>query len=300
MRKLLVVDDDIGNRAFVVDVLMEEWPNCETLAAPNGRIGLEIALKELPDVILLDWEMPEMDGISMLKALRSHEQTLEIPVVMYTGVRRGSLHLKQALEAGANEFLRKPVDAVELLARIRSILFQVRYYREKVELEQEKQRIRSEGQQRELQLKKNDLASLMLIMEKKDAFLNSTLQALEALGKTESPLDREMNKIIVSLRHELKSEKNWEAMKVRMNGIHADFLSRLVNKHPDLTPNELKLCSLMKLNLSQKETAEILHISVSGVEKGRYRLRKKLGLDSSIKMENYIHSLTQSSLSRKF
>lgn len=296
MNKLLVVDDDIGNRSLVVDVVMSEWADCEVLTAPNGKVGLEIARMEIPDVILLDWEMPEMDGLTMLRTLRSDELIKEIPVVMYTGVRTDSFHLRAALNAGANEFLRKPVDPTELVARIGSIHLQIKHFQEKTLAEKERAQLQIETQERELMLKKNELASLTLILEQKDLYLKDILQELEGCIQDSQSDDfgRKVQKAVRSLRQELKSERNWEIIKVRMNSIHSGFLGRLVEKHPDLTKTELKLCSLMKLNLSRKETAKILHISVSGVEKQRYRLKKKLGLGTSIKMENYIHSFTSS------
>lgn len=295
MKKLLVVDDDRGNRVTVVDIVMSEWPDCEVLTAPNGKIGFEIAKFECPEIIILDWEMPEMDGLTMLKAMRAHPETKEIPVVMYTGFRTDSEHLRLALGAGANEFLRKPVDPIELIARIHSIQLQVKYFNEKRRAENERNLVAAEAQERELMLKRNELTSLALILEQKDLFLKELLKEMEdcwGVGLAGEQGQR-YQQILRKLRHELKAEKNWDAIQVRMNSIHSGFLGQLVEKHPDLTKNDLKLCSLMKLNLSRKETASILHISVAGVEKRRYRLRKKMGLDPNVKMENYIHSLTR-------
>lgn len=294
MNKLLIVDDDIGSRTFAVNAVMKEWPNCSTLSAPNGLVGLRIALAELPEIILLDWEMPEMDGIAMLKALRAAYETKNIPVIMYTGIRKDSGSLKLALEAGADEFLRKPVDLIELTARIRSIYLRIRLAREKKKAEEENKALEKVSQQRELMLKKNDLASLSLILEQKEARLKTNLKALEACLEESNATLRQvkLKHIVQGIRSELKSDSNWEAIKTRMNGIHSEFLALLVGKHPRLSSNELKLCTLMKLNLSLKEVAQILHISVGAVEKARYRLRKKLSLPSDIKLDNYIHSIS--------
>ena len=294
MKKLLVVDDDFMNRDVVVDVLMEEWKDCEVLTAPNGRIGLEIAKTEKPEIILLDWEMPEMNGLEMLHALRKHAPTKDIPVVMYTGIRTESNNLRLALEAGANEFLRKPMDPVELIARINSIILQWRLVREKAEAEQQRARVELEAKEKELVMKKSELTSLAFILEQKELFVRSILSDVQgmAVKTSDEDLRMPMQQLLRKLKHELNSEKHWEAIRVRMNDIHSGFLSRLLDQHPDLTKSELKLCSLMKLNLSRKEAAEVLHISVAGVEKRRYRLRKKLGLDPEAKMENYIHTFS--------
>lgn len=294
MKKLLVVDDDHVNRAVVVDVLMEEWQDCEVLTAPDGKIGLEIARNELPEIILLDWEMPVMNGLEMLKELRRDSDTNAIPVIMYTGIRTDSNNLKMALEAGANEFLRKPMDHMELVARIRSISLQVQFFKERNRAESEKQRMELELRERELALKTNELVSLAFILEQKDLFIKELLEDAEELQHSSDLATRKAKagKLIRKLKFERNSEVSWDTIKVRMNDIHSGFLARLLERHPDLTKSELKLCSLMKLNLSRKETANILHISVSGVEKRRYRLRKKLGLDQDIKMDNYINTFS--------
>lgn len=293
MESILIVDDSSVNRRLVADILMEAWPECEILTAPNGRIGLSIALSRPPTIILLDWEMPEMDGIEMLKALRINSTTKEIQVIMLTGVHTSAENLGTAFDAGANEFLRKPVHKIELIARIQSIQLQLRYFEEKTRTELLNKQLIIAAREQELQIKKNELTSLTLILEQRDNFLKETMQRLEALGVVETNAAKDLRNCIHAIKMELGSGQNWEAIKARMNGIHADFLALLTDKHPSLTKNELKLCSLMKLNLSTKETAQILHISPGGVEKRRYRLRKKFGLDSGAKIENYLHSLSQ-------
>ena len=274
---------------------MEEWPDCEILTAPNGRIGLDIVIAKQPKVILLDWEMPEMDGIEMLKALRANKDIKETQVIMFTGVHTSAKNLATAFNAGANEFLRKPVHRIELVARIRSIHLQLKYFEEKTRSELANKQLLIAAREQEIQLKKNELASLTIILEQRDRFLKETIQQLEDYHTTKQDSPRAFQNIIHRIKMELDSGKNWEAIKLRMNGIHAGFLAQLTEKHPSLTKNDLKLCSLMKLNLSTKETAQILHISPGGVEKSRYRLRKKLGLEAGAKIENYIHSMVHDS-----
>ena len=73
--------------------------------------------------------------------------------------------------------------------------------------------------------------------------------------------------------------------------MHQDFINRLKNTHPDLSPREIRLCAYLRMNLSTKEIAPLLNISIRGVEIGRYRLRKKLNLDREDNLIDYLMKL---------
>ncbi len=90
---------------------------------------MALAQSELPDLILLDWEMPQMKGIDVLRLLKAKEPTAAIPVIMATAVT-ASENLCEALEAGAVDYVRKPFDKTELLARTRSTIKLNSYFRE--------------------------------------------------------------------------------------------------------------------------------------------------------------------------
>jgi diguanylate cyclase (GGDEF)-like protein len=122
-QKVLIVDDEAANlevlaRAFEA---MEER-RYEILQTLSPRRALEIAVTEQPDLIITDWDMPELDGIGMIGSLKESVATRDILVIMCTGVMTTSENLKTALDAGAVDFIRKPVDTVELQARTRSML----------------------------------------------------------------------------------------------------------------------------------------------------------------------------------
>ena len=89
---------------------------------------------------------------------------------------------------------------------------------------------------------------------------------------------------------EEKDENSWEQFAIHFDEVHNRFLEKLKSTYPDLTPADLKLCAYLKMNLSSKEIAQYLHLSLKGVENGRYRLRKKLNLDSSINLSDFILS----------
>ena len=117
--KILVVEDMVATRAMLV-ALLSDTPYA-VLTAENGVEGLAVAIREAPDLVLTDWQMPEGDGIGLCRALKGDPATRLIPVVIMTGsVDAG--HRIEAIEAGADDFLTKPIDPLELQARVRSLV----------------------------------------------------------------------------------------------------------------------------------------------------------------------------------
>lgn len=121
MCKILVVDDKYENRRIIANVL-EQNKAYNVLQANNGNLAYRIAIESKPDLIITDWEMPEIDGITLIKQLKKNPETMEIPVVMATGVMKTSHDLNTALEAGSVDYIRTPVEPLELTARVRSML----------------------------------------------------------------------------------------------------------------------------------------------------------------------------------
>ncbi len=104
--KILVVDDNISIRKLMSDYL-ESLGFSEITHAENGLVALEISQKELPDIITLDWNMPEMDGLEYLKALRKLPNGQK-PVVVFCSTEKSTPRIQQAMAAGANEYITKP------------------------------------------------------------------------------------------------------------------------------------------------------------------------------------------------
>ena len=120
--KILIVDDEMVHLDAIIDVIEDEDWNYEVFSAFNGKTALEIAKKEIPDLIISDWEMPEMNGIELIKHLKSEPKIADIPVIMCTGIMTTSENLETALNVGAVDYVRKPVDKIELIARIKANL----------------------------------------------------------------------------------------------------------------------------------------------------------------------------------
>ena len=118
--KILIVDDEPLNISLYFEMLRQDDYNI--IAATDGIEAIQKAESELPDLIILDWNMPRLNGLEALKKIKSDEKTNKIPVLMITGVMTSSENLTSALQEGAIDFLRKPFDRIELKARVRSAM----------------------------------------------------------------------------------------------------------------------------------------------------------------------------------
>lgn len=118
--RILVVDDHEDNLALLKMIL--EARGLGYLGATDGFDGLELARDERPDLILLDLEMPGMDGFSMLEALKANSLTRQIPVIILTATYLEPKSVERGLSLGADEYLTKPINPEELLVRIRSVI----------------------------------------------------------------------------------------------------------------------------------------------------------------------------------
>ena len=115
MEKILVIEDDADQRIMFSLFLRTE--NFEVTLAENGRVGLELARKIKPDLILSDINMPELDGYEVLKALRDDVATANIPLIFITAEVDAEAHCL-AMQLGANDYLTKPINLKHLLLAI--------------------------------------------------------------------------------------------------------------------------------------------------------------------------------------
>ena len=111
MTKILVIEDDNLIRETVLELLKSE--GFEAIGAENGQVGIQLAISQIPDLILSDVMMPERDGFEVFAALRSHPATASIPFIFMT-----ASEMEKAIELKADGYLKKPCSATEIFGAI--------------------------------------------------------------------------------------------------------------------------------------------------------------------------------------
>ena len=135
-----------------------------------------------------------------------------------------------------------------------------------------------------LELKNRELAASSIKLIEKDEIL-STLK--ERLSQGKGGIEgHELKKIVRSISH--SNAQNWEEFETRFTSVNKDFYKKLNTEYPKLSRGDLKLCSLIKLNLTSKEMAKLLGISLESVHTNRYRLRKKLALTKDVSLTEFV------------
>ena len=133
--KILLADDEPQNLKYLFDALATE--DYQIFSAPNGAVAVDQAVKHLPDAIIMDWDMPVLNGFEAVKRIRENSATISIPIIMATGKMTSTENLKMALDAGANDYIRKPFDVIEIIARVKSMIRLNQEYNKNIALQHE-------------------------------------------------------------------------------------------------------------------------------------------------------------------
>ncbi len=153
-----------------------------------------------------------------------------------------------------------------------------------LETQRELMRIKNEQLQLDVDIKNRELAASTMNLIKKNELL---ALIKDDLKKTEDS-SRNIKGVISTINKNISEEDTWDLFKEAFNNADKDFLKKIKVLHPALTPNDLRLCAYLRLNLSSKEIAPLLNISIRSVEIKRYRLRKKMELDHNQGLVEYI------------
>ena len=154
-----------------------------------------------------------------------------------------------------------------------------------LENEQQLMRIRNEQLSQDVDSKSRELAMSTMSLNSKNELLAFIKEDLKNTNENEN---RSIKSVISTINKNISKDDTWNVFKEAFDSADKDFLKKLKLAHPSLTPNDLRLCAYLRLNLSSKEVAPLLNISVRSVEIKRYRLRKKMDLSHEQGLVEYI------------
>ncbi|MCP9767164.1 hypothetical protein EGI22_04530 [Lacihabitans sp. LS3-19] len=179
-----------------------------------------------------------------------------------------------------------------IVALLLTLLALVYYYysllqkrkKDKLLFEQE-QRIESEKRKNaeiELDAKKKELTAKVLQLARKNEFLNSLETEIDYLkNNVDDSVNKTTNRISRMIKRDIDSDVQWDQFSQEFSSVHQGFLSALTEKFGNFSKSEIRLISLLKMNMNSKEIADILGISDEGIKKARYRLRQKMNLEDA-------------------
>ena len=290
--KILVVDDDTKNLGVVVSHF--QTSPYELMHAPNGKEGCKIAEKEFPDLILMDWAMPMMNGIDAILWLKAKSATKDIPIVMTTGIMTTSEDLREALEAGAIDFIRKPYDPLELTSRVEAALRLSQSYKELKKKNEEIAELLTRERdymERELAHKDRELSLQAVHTHEKDQFLKSIETRIGDYIKIPEEFPNSFKRLQKEINDHFNSDASWEKFMLHFDKVHPDFFAKLNRSYPKLTTNELRMLAYIKIGMGNKEIAKLTGVEPTSVKTFIYRLKKKLKLSPDINLRDKIKKL---------
>jgi len=159
----------------------------------------------------------------------------------------------------------------------------------KMQREQEERlaQMEKEKLEKEIKRKQTELARTTMSVAKKNELIIE-LKDLIALNQESFSNKQRFRSLSKKLDSSMNEDQDWKHFEVSFKELHEDFFENLLKKYPKLTPKDLRLCAYLKMNHTTKEIAPLMGISIRGVEIHRYRLRKKLNIDSSQNLSNYL------------
>lgn len=275
-KKVLVADNDLTIIRTIFKYFESTNEPYELCKAYSGALTYQMALEEIPDLIIIDWEMAMLSGLEVITYLKKLKETQDIPVIITSALQMQAYDLKEALNQGAADYVRKPLNKVELLARARAAIRLAEMQK------QQKQHL-----QTIIDTKNRELSTIVMQVAQKNQVLSETEKKLRPLTAQNTCL----RKLLKTIQDNLRFDDQWEKFKLHFEQVHPHFFVNLQKTYKTLTPNELKLCAYIKMNLSHKEILQILNISTKGLETARYRIKKKLNLGAKNDLNKFIQQL---------
>lgn len=281
LQKALVASRDQLNRLLEKNILL----SLKDIYYKKGEIDSAYLLQEmigaLNDSIKKDTQRGELNFLEMKYKFQEQiiQNELKAQIREAEHERKESTYIIVILIIG-----------VVLLAFLLLFIFQRDHIRQK-SLEQKAIKLENEKLENELEYKKKELTTNVMYLMKKSEFIADISKKLQSIeSKFQHDQERFLNNIISELDRNV-SEETWLDFETRFQEVHSDFYKKLSEKFPSLTPNDLKLCAFLKLNLSSKDISSLTFQTLDTLKIARHRLRKKLGLSREDNLVNFLNQI---------
>ena len=144
---------------------------------------------------------------------------------------------------------------------------------------------------KEIEHKKKELASQTLHLVQKNTFIQELMENLQSIKNDPEKFKVEFRRMVMLLKKENASDKDWEVFKTYFAEVHNDFDQKLRTLYHDISEKEIRLAAFLRMNLTTKEIAATLNVLPDSILKSKYRLKKKLGLDKETELSSFLNSI---------
>lgn len=259
---------------YKLDGLQEEWTewSSRTFAnfknLPPGNYTFQVRAK-------IANSKPENIAIYRFEVLKPwYLTTVALFIYMILGIIL-ALYIHRTYKKYYKEKEQKLIEENNLLLEIAAL-----------ESEQQLMKIKNEQLSLDVDSKNKELAVSTMSLIKKNELLTLIKEDLKKTAEDQT--NKSIKSVITTINKNISDEDTWTVFREAFDNADKDFLKKVKQAHPSLTPNDLRLCAYLRLNLSSKEIAPLLNISVRSVEIKRYRLRKKMDLPHEKGLVEYI------------
>nr|OFX60331.1 MAG: hypothetical protein A2W84_08005 [Bacteroidetes bacterium GWC2_40_13]OFX76087.1 MAG: hypothetical protein A2W96_01410 [Bacteroidetes bacterium GWD2_40_43]OFX94299.1 MAG: hypothetical protein A2W97_19210 [Bacteroidetes bacterium GWE2_40_63]OFY18778.1 MAG: hypothetical protein A2W88_05975 [Bacteroidetes bacterium GWF2_40_13]HBX85212.1 hypothetical protein [Marinilabiliales bacterium] len=256
------------------DINFKEYTNLK-----EGKYTFEVKAKNIYETESVVYKYPFTVKPPIYRSLVAY---IFYIVAFITSILVNLIYYKHKIEKTRR--IEKQKHSMELVSKEQQFKEEVKQSEEKIEqLEQEK--LKSE-----MRHKNMELANSTMNLIQKNKLLNSLKKELLVVSEKakSDAVKQDLKQITIRIDSTMKNDQNYKVFDKYFERVHQDFITRLKERHPELTPKEIRLCAYLRMNLSTKEIAPLINVSIRGLEISRYRLRKKLDLERDVNLIDYI------------
>ncbi len=197
-----------------------------------------------------------------------------------------NLNLRRKTLQKSNELLEQERAMQEMALKKKEV--EQELLEERIFAEQELTRLQSE----KLEYRTKELSAMTMRMIRKNEILEKMPETLRRFADSENPdLKDAYSALLKVVQSNLDADQDWEQFKLHFQEVHEGFFSKLEERYPELTQHDLRLCAYLRMNLTSKEIARLLNITLAGINKSRQRLRQKLEVDSDTDLVEFLRRI---------